>query len=100
MKFSNDAPARPDDAAGSATDRLFSDPDSYLDRFRDIQLRFIDGPQQATADAAGLLSAAVDQLTQALAAKQAQLSSAATDTEGLRLELRGYRDLLHRLIAV
>ncbi|MGX6602288.1 hypothetical protein ACWKSP_09170 [Micromonosporaceae bacterium Da 78-11] len=81
-------------------DRLFADGDSFADRFRDIQLRFVDSPKEATAEAATLVGEAVDQLTSALKAQKDGLSADSDDTEKLRVELRGYRDLLNRLTSL
>ena len=81
-------------------DRLFTDGDSFAERFREIQLRFVDSPKDATAEAATLVGEAVDRLTSALKSQQESLSSSSDDTERLRVELRGYRDMLNRLTAL
>jgi hypothetical protein len=78
-------------------DRLFTDGDSFAERFRDIQLRFVDSPKDATAEAAALVGEAVDRLTSALKSQHEGISSKSDDTERLRVELRGYRDMLNRL---
>jgi len=92
---------------GSATgtdpaspDRLFADSDAFAGRFREIQLRFVDSPKDATAEAAALVAEAVDQLTSALNEQKNRLASDSDDTEKLRVELRGYRDLMNRLLAL
>ena len=87
-------------AATPAPDRLFTDGDSFADRFREIQLRFVDDPKQATAEAATLVGEAVDTLTSTLKGQQDRLTSGSDDTEQLRVELRGYRDLMNRLLAL
>jgi hypothetical protein len=94
------ADSKPGSVPAPALDRLFSDGDSFADRFRDIQLRFVDTPKEATADAAALVSEAVDKLTSALNSQKDSLSSDSDDTEQLRVQLRGYRDLLNRLSAL
>jgi hypothetical protein len=81
-------------------DRLFPDGDSFADRFRDVQLRFVDSPKEATAEAAALVGEAVDQLTSSLRAQKDSLSGNSDDTERLRVELRGYRDMLNRLTSL
>jgi hypothetical protein len=85
-------------SAGSSSDRLFPDGDSFNERFRDIQLRFVDSPKEATAEAAALVSEAVDKLTSNLKSQRDSLTGGSDDTEKLRVELRAYRDLLNRLV--
>ena len=88
-------------SAGSATgDKLLPDGDSFAERFRDIQLRFVDEPKEATAEAATLVGDAVDKLTSALKAQRDGLAGNSDDTEKLRVELRAYRDILNRLLAL
>lgn len=83
-----------------AGDRIFPDGDSFTDRFRDVQLRFVDSPKDATADAAKLVTEVIDKLADTLKGQQKALSSDSDDTEKLRVELRGYRDILNRLLAL
>ncbi|MCM4080681.1 hypothetical protein [Paractinoplanes hotanensis] len=86
---------------GSTTgDKLLPDGDSFAERFRDIQLRFVDEPKEATAEAATLVGDAVDKLTSALKAQRDGLAGNSDDTEKLRVELRAYRDILNRLLAL
>ena len=85
-------------SASSASDRLFPDGDSFNERFRDIQLRFVDSPKEATAEAAALVNEAVDKLTSNLRSQRDSLTGGSDDTEKLRVELRAYRDLLNRLV--
>ncbi|WP_433375910.1 hypothetical protein ACQPZX_06840 [Actinoplanes sp. CA-142083] len=94
------ADSTPGSAPATALDRLFTDGDSFADRFRDIQLRFVDSPKEATADAAALVGEAVDKLTDALKAQKDSLGGDSDDTEQLRVQLRSYRDLLNRLSAL
>jgi hypothetical protein len=94
------AAATPGGAPATALDRLFTDGDSFADRFRDIQLRFVDSPKEATAEAAALVGEAVDKLTDALRAQKDALGGNSDDTEQLRVQLRSYRDLLNRLSAL
>ena len=84
-------------ATGSLFDR--DDATSFQERWRDVQLRFVDSPKEATAEAAGLLDEAVDRLAASLRAQKNRLAGDGTeDTEKLRIELRGYRDMLNRLL--
>ncbi|MFI5891174.1 hypothetical protein ACIA5D_13795 [Actinoplanes sp. NPDC051513] len=94
------AASTPGSSPASALDRLFTDGDSFAERFRDIQLRFVDSPKEATADAATLVGEAVDRLTDALKAQKEALGGDSDDTEQLRVQLRSYRDLLNRLSAL
>ncbi len=92
-------------AATTSTDsatgaKLLPDGDSFAERFRDIQLRFVDEPKEATAEAATLVGDAVDKLTGALKAQRDGLAGNSDDTEKLRVELRAYRDILNRLLAL
>ncbi|MEU4239895.1 hypothetical protein [Actinoplanes sp. NPDC026619] len=91
------AAATPGSVPEQPLDRLFSDGDSFAERFRDIQLRFVDTPKEATADAAALVGEAVDKITLALNSQKDALGGDSDDTEQLRVQLRGYRDLLNRL---
>lgn len=86
---------------------LFADRDAHAfrDRWRDVQLRFVDDPKAATEEAVTLIDEAVDALAVGLKAQREQLSSAAEgdsagDTERLRVRLRGYRDFLDRLLGL
>ena len=94
------AAATPGSVPAPALDRLFGDSDTFAERFRDIQLRFVDSPKEATADAAILVGEAVDKLTDALKAQKDALAGESDDTEQLRVQLRSYRDLLNRLSAL
>jgi hypothetical protein len=70
------------------------------DRWRDVQLRFVDDPKGATGDAAQLVDEAVDKLTTALRDHRGSLSKGTEETEALRVELRAYRDILDRLLGL
>jgi hypothetical protein len=85
-------------AVDETPDRLFPEGDDLADRFRDIQLRFVDNPKEATAEAATLVDDALDKLIAALKSRRGDLSSNSDDTEKLRVELRGYRELLNRVL--
>jgi hypothetical protein len=85
-------------AVDETPDRLFPEGDDLADQFRDIQLRFVDNPKEATAEAATLVDDALDKLIAALKSRRGDLSSNSDDTEKLRVELRGYRELLNRVL--
>jgi hypothetical protein len=91
---------RPGSVPEPGGERLFADADAqgFRDRWRDVQLRFVDSPKEATAEAASLVDDAVDRLTAGLRAQKDRFSGDSDDTERLRVELRGYRDLLNRVL--
>jgi hypothetical protein len=72
------------------------------DRWREVQLRFVDDPPGATADAHRLVEESVDAVTTALAQQREELGGwqrdGATDTEQLRMVVRRHRDFLDRLL--
>ncbi|GIF15388.1 hypothetical protein [Actinoplanes teichomyceticus] len=70
------------------------------ERWRDIQLRFVDDPKGSTAEAAALVDETIEKLTDALRRHRGSLASGADDTEALRVELRAYRDVLDRLLGL
>ena len=78
------------------------DAQSFQERWRDVQLRFVDSPKDATAEAAGLVDEAVDRLAASLRDQKGRLAGGggADDTEKLRVELRAYRDLLNRILGL
>ncbi|GLY01335.1 hypothetical protein [Actinoplanes sp. NBRC 101535] len=77
-----------------------SDTQALRERWRDVQLRFVDDPKAATSDAATLVDEAVDKLTTALKEHRGAVVKGEDDTEGLRVELRSYRDILDRLLGL
>ncbi|BEL09576.1 hypothetical protein Q0Z83_077670 [Actinoplanes sichuanensis] len=77
-----------------------ADTQPLRDRWRDVQLRFVDDPKGATADAAGLVDEAVDKLSTALRDHKGSFAKGTDDTEALRVELRSYRDILDRLLGL
>ncbi|WP_433793697.1 hypothetical protein [Actinoplanes sp. CA-252034] len=77
-----------------------ADTQPLRDRWRDVQLRFVDDPKGATGDAAGLVDEAVDKLSQALRDHRGSFAKGTDDTEALRVELRSYRDILDRLLGL
>jgi hypothetical protein len=96
-----DTDSKPGSVTAPEVGTLFAadDAQSFRDQWRDVQLRFVDSPSEAAADAARLVDEAVDKLTEGLKAqKQALSGDHGEDTEKLRVELRGYRDILNRIL--
>jgi hypothetical protein len=78
-----------------------ADAQSFQDRWREVQLKFVDTPKEATTEAASLLDEVVDKLATSLRAQKDSLSTdTSDDTEQLRVELRGYRDILNRVLGL
>jgi hypothetical protein len=77
-----------------------ADTQPLRDRWRDVQLRFVDDPKGATAEASGLVDDAVDKLSKALRDHRGSLAKGTDDTEQLRVEFRSYRDILDRLLGL
>ncbi|RGC66344.1 hypothetical protein C5N14_23395 [Micromonospora sp. MW-13] len=98
------ATARPTGGAvhGDATD-LF-EPDAaqaFRDRWRDVQLRFVDDPKAAAGQAQSLVEEAIKALAAALAEQKNKLGDwqqTGDDTEQLRIAVRRYRDFLDRVL--
>ncbi|MFG2064240.1 hypothetical protein ACGFIK_22790 [Micromonospora sp. NPDC048871] len=88
--------------AGAAT--LFDDSTAqgFRDRWRDVQLRFVDDPRGAAGEAQTLVDEAMQALSAALTQHKEKLGSwqeaGATDTEQLRVAVREYRDFLDRVL--
>ena len=89
-------------SAGTNADKLFDSEDArtFQERWRDVQLRFVDSPKDAAGDAAKLVDEAVEKLTASLRAQREGLSNTTEDTEELRVQLRGYRDVLNRILSL
>jgi hypothetical protein len=89
-------------AAAGSPDKLFDQEDArgFQERWRDVQLRFVDSPKDAAADAAKLVDEAVDKLTASLRSQREGLGNDTDDTEQLRVQLRGYRDVLNRILSL
>jgi hypothetical protein len=77
-----------------------ADAQSFQERWREVQLRFVDSPKEATTEAAALIDEAVDKLTVSLKAQKDTVSGESDDTEQLRVALRGYRDILNRILGL
>ncbi|WP_306215451.1 prolipoprotein diacylglyceryl transferase [Actinoplanes sp. RD1] len=90
-------------AAGPAADKAFfaeGDVQGFQERWREVQLRFVDSPKEAAEEAAKLVDEAVDKLTASLRAHKDELAGEHDDTEALRVQLRGYRDVLNRILGL
>jgi hypothetical protein len=78
--------------------------DGLRDRWRELQLRFIDDPRSVAGEADQLVGEAVASVTAALQAQREQLSSwqgeGGDDTERLRAAVRQYRDFFDRLLGL
>ncbi|MBQ0901846.1 hypothetical protein [Micromonospora sp. U21] len=74
----------------------------FQDRWRDVQLRFVDDPQAAAGEAQSLVEEAIQALASALAAQKNALGgwqdAGSADTEQLRMAVRRYRDFLDRVL--
>ncbi|MFC4072178.1 hypothetical protein [Actinoplanes subglobosus] len=77
-----------------------ADTQPLRDRWREVQLRFVDDPKGATGEASSLVDEAVDKLSTALREHRGSFSKGTDDTEALRVELRSYRDILDRLLGL
>ncbi|MFG2577740.1 hypothetical protein [Streptomyces malaysiensis] len=81
--------------------------DKLVQRLRYSVSGFVDSPRGAVEEADTLLTEAVTRLTDLLAERRATLRAAwhendgvVTETEELRLAMRGYRNVLERLISI
>ncbi|MFI6782910.1 hypothetical protein [Micromonospora sp. NPDC050276] len=74
----------------------------FRDRWRDVQLRFVDDPKAAAGEAQSLVEEAIQALSSALAAQKSTLGgwqdAGSADTEQLRMAVRNYRDFLDRVL--
>ncbi|MFG1803010.1 hypothetical protein ACGFI4_22990 [Micromonospora carbonacea] len=73
----------------------------FRDRWRDVQLRFVDDPRAAAGQAESLVGEAIEALAAALAEQKNKLGDwqqTGDDTEQLRIAVRGYRDFLDRVL--
>lgn len=81
-----------------------SDRDRLRDRWDELQVKFVDDPRAATADADRLIGEVFESMTHRFDVQRRQLSErASTDgasTEELRTTVRRYRDLFERMLTV
>jgi hypothetical protein len=80
------------------------DAEGIRERWRELQLRFIDDPESVTGEAERLVEEAVASLTGALNRAKQELGDwrdgQGNDTERLRAAVRSYRDFLDRLLGL
>ncbi|MEV6345135.1 hypothetical protein [Actinoplanes sp. NPDC051851] len=86
--------------AGPAAFFPVEDTQPLRDRWRETQLKFVDDPKASAAEAAALVDETIEKLTTAIRQQRGALTSGGDDTEALRQELRGYRDILDRLLGL
>ncbi|MCI4062351.1 hypothetical protein MRQ36_07155 [Micromonospora sp. R77] len=97
--------ARPTPGAVPADAATLFDPataQGFRDRWRGVQLRFVDDPKAAVGEAQSLVEEAIEALSAALRAQKSKLGgwqeSGSADTEQLRVAVRDYRDFLDRVL--
>ncbi|MFC8301542.1 hypothetical protein [Micromonospora orduensis] len=97
--------SRPFGSTVAAEPATLLDADSaqgFRDRWRDVQLRFVDDPHAAAGEAQALVEEAIQALSSALAAQKTTLGgwqdAGSADTEQLRMAVRNYRDFLDRVL--
>jgi hypothetical protein len=92
-----------------SSDSLWSGPEIQVlrDRWREVQLRFVDDPQAAADEAASIVDEARSGLTAAIETRCTELGrwrstdgKSAGDTEELRMVVQRYRSFLDRVLAV
>lgn len=76
----------------------------YRDRWREVQLRFVDDPRAAAGEAQQVVEDAIEAVARSLATRKDELGgwqrSGSDDTEELRVVVRRYRDFLDRLLGL
>jgi len=98
-------PPPPGETGSSGSSAL--DKGELTARWQRVQSAFVDEPRRAVEEADALVEETMRQLTEALAAERRNLAAhwreggdgSASATEELRLALRRYRDLFHRMLA-
>ncbi|AEV82143.1 hypothetical protein ACWT_1127 [Actinoplanes sp. SE50] len=93
-------PGQTPTAAGPSPFFPESETQPLRDRWREVQLRFVDDPKATTGEAAALVDETIEKLTSSLRAHRGSLATGADDTEALRVEFRAYRDILDRLLGL
>jgi hypothetical protein len=96
----------PGDVAAEPLAAFWNDADveGIRGRWRELQLRFIDGPREVVVEAAQIVEEAVASFTASLNARKDELSDwqadESEDTERLRVTVRRYRDFLDRVLGL
>jgi hypothetical protein len=104
----DDESAQPPSATASptpTTSLLGSDPADVRNRWHDLQASFVDDPRDAVQRADSLLEDLRAALHQAMESRTRELqdlwkNADHNDTERLRMALRSYRDVMHRLLSL
>ncbi|HEY2577271.1 MAG TPA: hypothetical protein VGI74_13280 [Streptosporangiaceae bacterium] len=78
--------------------------EGIVNRWRDIQVSFVDEPRKAVKDADNLVAELMERLARMFASQREQLEARLTtgdpaSTEDLRQGLRRYRSFFERLLA-
>jgi hypothetical protein len=77
---------------------------SFQERWREVQLRFVDDPRAAADEADALVIEALDRLAATVASYKRELDSwrgtEGADTEQMRMVVRRYRVVLDRLLGL
>jgi hypothetical protein len=98
-------PAQPDYAEpGFAGLWPATDAQEIRERWREVQLRFVDNPRAAADEAAAVVDDATRVLVTAMESRRTELSewhnAPSDDTEQLRLVVQRYREFLDRVLGV
>jgi hypothetical protein len=76
----------------------------FQQRWREVQMRFVDDPQAAADDAGSLVTEALDRFSDVVATRKGELDgwrgADGADTERMRMVVRHYHDLLDRILDV
>ncbi|MFC5822582.1 hypothetical protein [Nonomuraea insulae] len=93
-------PAPPQDGS-----LLGSDPSGVLDRWHDLQASFVDDPREALQRADSLMDEVMTSIRETLERRLGELREPwkgteqdDSETERLRMALRAYRNVLHKLL--
>lgn len=100
-----EVPGRADSPADSAAGRVLLDREAFQRRWQDVQVLFVDEPRHALEEADSLVSDAVRELADSLAAERSGIErdwhgAEDASTEDLRLTLLRYRDIFRLLLSV
>lgn len=103
--MSDDGGARPEAESAADTDRMTeADVAEFRSKWADIQASFIDDPHRACEQADNLVDLVLKRLTERFARERNELvrtwdrGSEPTNTEDLRVAIKGYRGLVDRLL--
>jgi len=78
--------------------------DQFRAEWHEVKAQFVDDPVAALTRARGLLTEAVQELSESMLAERDELDplweTAAPDTESMRIAMRGYTEFLERILAL